>query len=100
MSQYKIYIVPDTFQTIKALPGNVRQRIRTVISNLADEPRPGSSKALDVPDDTRELRRIRLDKWRIIYVIAEFDRAIDVLAVRQRPPYDYEDLQELIETPD
>ena len=43
-----------------------------------------------------ELRRIRLDRWRIIYAIHEDERAIDVIAVRKRPPYDYGDLSQLL----
>ena len=33
---------------------------------------------------------------RVVYVIAEPDKAIDVLAVRRRPPYDYGDLAVLL----
>ena len=45
----------------------------------------------------RQLFRIRLDNWRIIYAVTESDNAIDVLAVRKRPPYDYGDLEQLLE---
>jgi mRNA interferase RelE/StbE len=43
-----------------------------------------------------ELCRLRLDKWRVVYTISEADLAIDVLAVRKRPPYDYGDLGALL----
>jgi len=43
-----------------------------------------------------ELRRIRLDRWRIVYIINEDDESVDVLAVRKRPPYDYGDLSTLL----
>ena len=32
----------------------------------------------------------------LVYAIAEEEDAVDVLAVRRRPPYDYGDLEELI----
>ena len=64
---------------------------------MADNPRPPKSKELDVLDFEHELRRLRLDRWRVIYSITEADRAVDVLAVRKRPPYDYGDLEELFE---
>jgi mRNA-degrading endonuclease RelE of RelBE toxin-antitoxin system len=44
-----------------------------------------------------ELRRIRLERWRIVYVVDEDWQAVVVLAIHQRPPYDYEDLSELVE---
>ena len=51
----------------------------------------------DAPrESTRELRRIRLERWRIVYAITESDQAIDVLTVRKRPPYDYGDLERLL----
>ncbi|MDW8389037.1 MAG: hypothetical protein RMK84_02835 [Oscillochloridaceae bacterium] len=44
------------------------------------------------------MRRIRLERWRIVYAITEADQAIDVLTVRKRPPYDYGDLEQLLAT--
>jgi mRNA interferase RelE/StbE len=64
---------------------------------LAENQRPAKSKALDVPGLQSEVRRLRLDRWRIVYAITEADEAIDVLAVRKRPPYDYGDLEALLE---
>jgi len=49
-----------------------------------------------VPEVEAEIRRLRLDTWRIVYAVTEADHAIDVLAVRKRPPYDYGDLTSLI----
>ncbi|XGV95425.1 MAG: type II toxin-antitoxin system RelE/ParE family toxin [Leptolyngbya sp. BL-A-14] len=97
MSRYTIYITPETFQSIKNLPGSIRQRIKPAIQNFAEEPRPSQSKQLNLPDFEQELWRLRLDSWRIIYVISQADKVIDVLAVRKRPPYDYGDLQTLLE---
>ena len=47
-------------------------------------------------DAAREVRRLRLDNWRIVYVISEHEKAVDVIAVRKRPPYDYGDPGELL----
>jgi len=38
-----------------------------------------------------------MDRWRVVYAITESDKTIDILAVRKRPPYDYGDLEELLE---
>lgn len=96
MSRYKVYITPRAFKEIKALPGNMRLRVRTAIAEFAVEPRPPHSKALNVAELDRELRRLRLDRWRVLYSISEADLIVDVLAVRKRPPYDYGDLEQLL----
>jgi mRNA interferase RelE/StbE len=75
----------------------MRQRVRRAIDRLAENPRPAASKRLDAPELGSELHRLRLDRWRIVYMVNEGEQAIDVLAVRKRPPYDYGDLAELIE---
>ena len=97
MSRYTVYIIPSAWKETKNLPGNLRQRIKRTIDALADNPIPPNSKKLDTPDLEYNLHRIRLDKWRIVYAIHEADEAVDVLAIRKRPPYDYGDLAQLIE---
>jgi mRNA interferase RelE/StbE len=95
MSQYSVYVVPDEFRAIKKLPGNVRHRVRSAIDELADNPRPRHGKRLDDPDVKElacEVWRLRIDNWRIVYLITEAEKVIDVVAVRKRPPYDYGDL--------
>ena len=104
MSHYTVYVIPSAWDEVKDLPGHIRQRVRHAIASLADEPRPAESKALvhpsqqevAPPEPARELRRIRLERWRIVYAITETDQAIDVLTVRKRPPYDYGDLERLL----
>jgi mRNA interferase RelE/StbE len=43
-----------------------------------------------------ELRRIRMERWRIVYAVCDEEQWVWVLTVRRRPPYDYHDLPELI----
>jgi mRNA interferase RelE/StbE len=82
----------------------VRQRIKRAIDGLSTEPRPHHSRVLDLSkvEDAEpipqgiEVRRLRLDHWRVIYAIDESWRTVIVLAIRRRPPYDYEDLDRLI----
>ena len=105
---YRIYVPPDVFSEIKQLPGHIRQRIKRFVDSLVDEMRPSRSTILNFPtenetddeDDqfvnTFELRRYRLDDWRVVYAIDEELEMIYILAVRKRPPYDYDDLDELI----
>ncbi len=50
---------------------------------------------LDVREGV-ELRRIRMERWRIVYAVCDEEQWVWVLALRRRPPYDYDDLPELI----
>jgi len=93
---YTVYIRPRALREIKNLPGHVRQRVRRAVYAFADDPRPSDSRKLTPPRAECDLWRFRLDKWRIVYAISEPDKAVDVLAVRTRPPYDYADLEELL----
>jgi mRNA interferase RelE/StbE len=103
MSQlYDILIESVAHQQRKQLPGNFRQRVRDIINGLAQNPRLHYSRALNVtnleiPDDI-ELRRIRLDKWRLIYAVNDKQKWVWVWGVRKRPPYDYEDLEDMIQS--
>lgn len=98
MNRYALWVHDSVRDEIDALPGNMRQRARRAISALRDDARPSASKALTVPDDiSLEVRRIRLDPWRIVYAIDEEERAIAVFAIRRRPPYDYDDIEALLQ---
>ncbi|MBE9471923.1 MAG: hypothetical protein IMY75_07440, partial [Chloroflexi bacterium] len=43
-----------------------------------------------------ELWWLRLDRWRVVYLIDEADQWVSILAVCKRPPYDYGDLTDLL----
>jgi len=38
-----------------------------------------------------------LDQWRLLYAVSHEEEIIDILAVRKRPPYDYGDLNKMLE---
>ena len=100
MSRYEVWVLPQVWKEIKNLPGNMRQRVKKAVDLLSENSKPSNSKKLDLPDYLldfeSELHRIRIESWRIVYAISETDNAIDVLGVRKRPPYDYEDLEKLL----
>ena len=52
------------------------------------------SKRFDIEGETMEVRRYRIGHWRIVYVVHE-DAPL-ILAIRKRPPYNYEDLRVLL----
>ena len=97
--KYKVYVLPQAWKAIKRLPGNVRQRVKRAIDGLSENPRPPGSVKLDtsrLSEIDVELRRLRIERWRIVYAITETELYVDVLAVRKRPPYDYGDLARLL----
>lgn len=102
MKRYDVLLEPSVHQARKQLPGRFRQRVKRAIAALADDPRPSDSRALDVSDmdvpPDVELRRIRMDPWRVVYAVSDAEAWVWVLAVRKRSPYDYEDLEELLTT--
>lgn len=98
--RYEVLIERDVHAMRTTLPGNVRQRVKRAISDLATEPRPSHSHALDVAGlevpEAVEMRRLRLDTWRIVYAVNDKERWVWVLAIHRRPPYAYDDLQHLV----
>lgn len=97
---YRIWLEPEVHQLRRSLPGSVRQRVKRAINKLSNNPRIAESKELDTEGMTMptgiEVRRLRLEGWRIIYAIHEADRWVWILAIHRRPPYNYEDLPELL----
>jgi mRNA-degrading endonuclease RelE of RelBE toxin-antitoxin system len=103
MASYRVEVTGSARKEVRQLPGNMRQRVIRALRDLEERPRPETSQALDLSKGAIEvatgieLRRIRLDSWRVVYVVAVEDRLVTVLAVRRRPPYHYEDLKELLQ---
>ena len=102
MAFYKVEIDGRARKEIRRLPGNVRQRIIRILRSLEQKPRPYTSRDLDLEkagielESRSELRRIRVASWRVIYLIEDEWDLITVLAVRKRPPYQYDDLSDLL----
>jgi len=101
MQKYSLFIEQAAHQERKNLPGHMRQRIQRAIDDLSENPYPPNSQqldttGLDIPA-TIAIYRIRLEKWRIVYVVNESEAWIWVWAIRRRPPYDYQDLAELLD---
>jgi mRNA-degrading endonuclease RelE of RelBE toxin-antitoxin system len=96
----RLWVEPSALDEIAALRGHMRQRVRRAVSDLRETPRPSQSRTLEIPDNLQleglEARRLRLDNWRIVYVVDEQWEIITVLAVRKRPPYNYDDLRDLL----
>jgi mRNA interferase RelE/StbE len=103
MASYQVNVSGAARGKVRNLPGNMRQRIVRLLRELEATPRPSSSKPLDLSglevrlETGAEARRIRVEGWRVIYVIEDEAEQIFVLAIRKRPPYQYEDLAQLLD---
>lgn len=97
---YSLFVEPEVHAARRLLPGHIRQRIHRVISDFADTPRPTNSRPLTDQEITLppgvEIRRVRLEHWRIVYAVHDVEQWVWVLAIHRRPPYDYTDLPELV----
>lgn len=97
---YDLFLEPEVHAARNDMPGNMRQRVRRAITALAASPRPPESAVMNATGlDLREgveLRRIRMERWRIVYAVCNEERWVWVLTLRRRPPYGYDDLPELI----
>ena len=75
---YALLVEPAVHNARKYLPGNMRQRIKRTIDDLAHKPRPPASRDLDItgleiPRGV-EVRRLRMDDWRLIYAVNDDER--------------------------
>jgi mRNA-degrading endonuclease RelE of RelBE toxin-antitoxin system len=102
MASYRVEVAREVRNEIRSLPGNVRQRVVRALRVLEADPRPADSRLLDPIkagielEEGVELHRIRMASWRIVYLIEEEWELVSVLAIRKRPPYQYDDLSELV----
>ena len=95
---------PSVHRARRRLPGNVRHRIKRQIDELGRDSRPSNSRELELPEtvpsavrEQWEVRRARIEDWRVVYAIDETWKELGILAVARRPPYGYEDLEALLE---
>jgi mRNA interferase RelE/StbE len=71
--------------------------VRRAVLSLQEDPKPSQGKRMEFDLEAKqELWRLRLDAWRVVYLIDQEWEHVYVLAVRKRPPYQYEDLEELL----
>lgn len=85
---YQVRLLAAVYEERKTLPGNIRQRMKNLLESLAEDARPYNSIELQLEgvDLTWEVRRIRIDSWRVIYAVDEEFQQVAVLAIKKRPP--------------
>lgn len=90
-SKPQAFLKPRAWNDLQHLPGNIRRRIINEIDCLEQNPRPSNSKCLVLGNELREVRRLRIGQWRIVYWINEEEPII--IGIRKRPPYGYKDIE-------
>ena len=75
---------------MRALLGPDHRRILSALGALAQEPRPpGCEKLAD------DIYRIRVGQWRIVYLVDEPNRRVEVGGIRRRSESTYRGVQDL-----
>ena len=81
MSDYAITFTRSARKEIEALDSTMVNRIFPRIEALAKDPRPKGCRKLYGEEN---LWRIRIGDYRVVYAIYDYDRTVDVIAVRHR----------------
>lgn len=97
---YELFLEPEVHAARQDLPGHIRQRIRGAITDLATDPRPANSDELTSEPSAAppgvDVRRLRLERWRVVYAVNDDEQWVWVLGIYRRPPYNYENLTDLV----
>ena len=80
MGPYKAEIPPDVAEVIRHLPPSLKRSVRSSIRQLAYDPHIGAP----LRDELEGLRKFRVRRYRVVYLILERDRVIRILAVGER----------------
>ncbi len=81
MADYSITFARSARKELEALPNSLIKRIFTKIEALADEPRPNRCRKLQ---GFKNLWRIRIGDYRVIYSIDDSLETVDIVAIRHR----------------
>ena len=81
MAEYAVTFSRSARKELEKLPPQLVERLFPKIESLASQPRPAGCKKLKGGQD---LWRIRLGDYRVIYLLDDGRRTVDVVAVRHR----------------
>jgi mRNA interferase RelE/StbE len=80
VANYRLLIKPSAAKELEALPTRDRRRVVRRVRALAEDPRPpGAEKLRGI-----ELYRVRQGDYRVLYEIADAERAITVIKIGNR----------------
>jgi mRNA interferase RelE/StbE len=81
MADYAISFARSARKELERLPDDVAGRILDKIESLAGEPRPSGVTKLQ---GQKNLWRLRVGDYRVVYSIDDFSKMIDVSVIRHR----------------
>lgn len=81
MAEYSIAFTRSARHELEVLDSSIIRRILSKIESLAVHPRPHGSRKLT---GEKDLWRIRIGDYRVIYSILDKEQRIDITAVRHR----------------
>jgi len=90
MTPYQIDISRHVRRQLEALPGNIRQRIKREIAQLAFNPRP--EHAIELRGSLAGRFKIRLDPYRLVYRIEDAVAVVEVLKVGKKHHEFYDEI--------
>ena len=81
MADYAITFARSARKDLEALPHDIADRVLARIEKLAGEPRPVGSAKLR---GGKNLWRVRVGDYRVVYLVNDATRAVDVSVIRHR----------------
>jgi mRNA interferase RelE/StbE len=90
MTPYQVDIPRRVRRQIEALPGNIRQRMKREIAQLAFNPRP--THAEELRGNLAGRFKIRLEHYRLVYRVDDAVAVVQVLKAGKKHNAFYDDL--------
>ena len=81
MADYSVSFVRSARKELERLPGDAAERILAKVEALSSNPRPFGIIKLH---GQKNLWRLRVGDYRVVYSIDDFSRIVDVTVVRHR----------------
>lgn len=81
MDSYAVTFARSARKELAALEHDLADRILAAIAELALEPRPAGCRKLR---NSKDLWRIRVGDYRVVYRVDDRERSVDVVIVRHR----------------
>jgi mRNA interferase RelE/StbE len=81
VAEYSVVFARSARHELEALDSSIIRRILPKIESLAIVPRPHGARKLT---GEKQVWRIRIGDYRVIYTILDKERRIDIMAVRHR----------------
>lgn len=90
MKLYRLELEDKAARNLREMPGRIRQDAAQLILDLRYDPHLPESVSLG--REYGDLRRIKLDGWRILYKVYARDRVVKIISVEKRGPETYQNI--------